>query len=311
VRGALGVAIIGTVFAGIYTNRIDEKLGVLSVPRRERATESIEEARDVVDGAGGPLHDQLIARVDDAYDVAARAGFGVCVGVLLVAAALAAGALAPERLVKVQAESAATPESSRTPRPRSAGGGYWAAMSQERHDDLAAVTRERSLMKRLAVLAAVAVTASIVAAVLATGGSAQPGSRTLTFTERSKGETFRFIDLPPRSGLRRGPPTRISPGDEFVFGNTLLDSAGRRAGRIEGHCKALRAGRRFERVRFGCFAHARLTGGTLSLTIDLTLIQGPLRGEVTGGSGAYEGANGSFTSRGERPTVDTFHIVTF
>jgi hypothetical protein len=184
-------------------------------------------------------------------------------------------------------------------------------MSHSCHDDLAAVTRERILMKRLAVLAAVAVTASIVVAVLAGSGTAQPGSRTLTFTESSKGETFRFIDLPPRSGRRRGLPTRISPGDEFVFGNTLLDSAGRRAGRIEGYCKALRAGRRFERVRFGCYGHARLTDGTLSFTANLTLIQGPLRGEVTGGSGAYEGANGSFTSRGERPTVDTFHVVTF
>jgi len=165
-------------------------------------------------------------------------------------------------------------------------------------------------MRRLAVLTAVAVTASIVVAVLATSGSAQPGSRTLTFTESNRGATFRFIDVPPRSERRRGFPTRISPGDEFVFGNTLLDSERRRAGRLEGYCKALRAGR-FERIRFGCWGHARLTDGTLSFTADLTFARGPIRGEVTGGSGAYEGANGSFTSRGERPTVDTFHIVTF
>jgi hypothetical protein len=165
-------------------------------------------------------------------------------------------------------------------------------------------------MKRLAALAVVAVAASIVVGVLATSGSAQPGSQTLTFTESNKGATFRFIDLAPRSERRRGFPTRISPGDEFVFGNPLLDSAGRRAGRVEGYCKALRAGR-FGRVRFGCFGHARLTGGTLSFTADLTFARGPIRGEVTGGSGAYEGANGSFTSAGERPTVDTFHIVTF
>ena len=36
-------------------------------------------------------------RVDDAFDVAARAGFGVCVAVLLLAAVLAAVALAPGR----------------------------------------------------------------------------------------------------------------------------------------------------------------------------------------------------------------------
>jgi hypothetical protein len=95
-----------------------------------------------------------------------------------------------------------------------------------------------------------------------------------------------------------------------VFGNTLLDSARRRAGRIEGYCKGLRAGR-FGRVRFGCWGHARLTDGTLSFSANIRFIQAPIRGQVTGGSGAYEGANGSFTSRGERPTVDTFHIVTF
>ena len=96
--GALGVAVIGTVFAGVYTNRIDEVSG-LSSAQRARAGESIEEARDVVDRVKGPLHDQLTARVDDAFDVAARAGFGVCVGVLLLAAVVAAFALAPERLL--------------------------------------------------------------------------------------------------------------------------------------------------------------------------------------------------------------------
>lgn len=93
VGGALGVAIVGTVFAGVYGNQIDEKLARLSGSRRERATQSIEEARDVVDGASQPLRDQLIVRVDDAFDIAARIGFGVCVGVLLLAAAVAATAL--------------------------------------------------------------------------------------------------------------------------------------------------------------------------------------------------------------------------
>ena len=102
--GALGVALIGTVFAGVYTNRIGELNG-LSSRQRARAGESIEEARDVVDSVNVRLGDQLTARIDDAFDVAARAGFGVCVGVLLVAAVVAAIALAPERLLtRIQTE---------------------------------------------------------------------------------------------------------------------------------------------------------------------------------------------------------------
>jgi DHA2 family multidrug resistance protein-like MFS transporter len=104
VGGALGVAIIGTVFAAIYTAQIDEKLSRLPEAPRERATESIEEARDVIHAAGGALQDPLTSRVDDAFDLAARWGFGVCVGVLLVAAAMSALALSPRRvLTEVQA----------------------------------------------------------------------------------------------------------------------------------------------------------------------------------------------------------------
>ncbi len=97
VGGALGVAIIGTVFAGVYSNQIDEKLARLPEAQRNRAMESIEEARDVVDEVRQPLRDQLVARVDDAFDLAARIGFGACVAVLLLAAVFAAVALNPDR----------------------------------------------------------------------------------------------------------------------------------------------------------------------------------------------------------------------
>jgi DHA2 family multidrug resistance protein-like MFS transporter len=93
VGGALGVAIVGTVFAATYTDQIEEKLTRLGASQRERATQSIEEARDVVERFREPLRGELLTRVDDAFDLAARIGFGVCVGVLLLAAAVAAAAL--------------------------------------------------------------------------------------------------------------------------------------------------------------------------------------------------------------------------
>jgi EmrB/QacA subfamily drug resistance transporter len=94
VGGALGVAIIGSVFAGVYSNRIDFRLSSLPQASRDRAGESIEEARDVVSGTGGPLKEQLLGRIDDSFDVAARIGIGVAVGLLLLASLVAAVMLA-------------------------------------------------------------------------------------------------------------------------------------------------------------------------------------------------------------------------
>jgi Na+/melibiose symporter-like transporter len=97
VGGALGVAIIGTVFATVYTNRIDERLRDLSPARRDRAADSIEEARDVIAAAREGVRGRLTDQVDQAFDVAARAGFGTCVALLLLAAAFAAVTLPPGR----------------------------------------------------------------------------------------------------------------------------------------------------------------------------------------------------------------------
>ena len=93
VGGALGVAIIGTVFAAVYTDQVDSKLTRLTAARRERATESIEEAQDVAREVGRPMRELVLTQSDDAFDLAARTGFGVCAGLLLVAAVAAALAL--------------------------------------------------------------------------------------------------------------------------------------------------------------------------------------------------------------------------
>jgi len=85
------------VFAAIYTARMNDTLGSVSEHERARATESIEDARGVAAGLSRPLRDALLTRADDAFDVAARAGFGVSAAILLLAAALAALALSPSR----------------------------------------------------------------------------------------------------------------------------------------------------------------------------------------------------------------------
>jgi len=97
VGGALGVAVVGTVFAGAYASQVEEELGALPPGHRERASHSIEEARDVLAHLPNGLRDVLSMRVDDAFDSAAHLGFGVCAGVVGLAAVFAAFALAPRR----------------------------------------------------------------------------------------------------------------------------------------------------------------------------------------------------------------------
>ena len=164
--------------------------------------------------------------------------------------------------------------------------------------------RSRSLV---AIAAAAAVIVS--AAILAVGGSAQvPGPRTLTFTEVNKGSTFGFVDNPPRSPRQHGFPTRASVGDAISLSQPLADQGGQSAGTIHVSCIATRCGR-FDRAAFVCNAVTRLRDGNIALQAALRFADNQVTGAITGGTGAYNGARGTFTSRGERPTVDTFVLL--
>jgi Na+/melibiose symporter-like transporter len=89
VGGALGVAIIGSVFAAVYAHRIEGQLAGFSAAARRVAGESIERAQALVAGTGPELHRQLLTRIDHSFDVAARVGFVVTVALLIAAAAAA------------------------------------------------------------------------------------------------------------------------------------------------------------------------------------------------------------------------------
>lgn len=164
-------------------------------------------------------------------------------------------------------------------------------------------------MRYLGMLAGAAALAVLAIATFAASGSADhPGSQTLTFTESPRGDFFRFIDERPRSRRPRGNPS-VSAGDGLVLGFVLLGQNGQRAGRLEVSCTALRGARRFDRARWGCEGFTRLGGGTLVLALNFRLRDPVLRGAVVGGTGAYEGANGSF-SFVQAANRYTFHITT-
>ena len=85
VGGALGVAIVGSVFAAVYGAEISEDSRVPAV-----ATESIEDATDVANRLHGAARADLLNDAVASFDVAARGGLAVFMAVLLLGAVSAA-----------------------------------------------------------------------------------------------------------------------------------------------------------------------------------------------------------------------------
>ena len=85
VGGALGVAIVGSVFAAVYAAEVSDDSGV-----PDAATESIEEAADVASRLPGAARVDLLNDAIAGFDVAARWGLAICLAVILLAAAAAA-----------------------------------------------------------------------------------------------------------------------------------------------------------------------------------------------------------------------------
>jgi hypothetical protein len=154
----------------------------------------------------------------------------------------------------------------------------------------------------LGVAAAVAVVIAIVV-----GGSAPaqtPTGTTLTFKEPARGGQFKFIDNPPRA--RHHKP---GLGDEFVFNNSLQGTDGTPAGQVSAHCALTRTTKR-DGV-FVCTGIAELKDGLLFLDARSTVNGSTTSGAVTGGTGAYANARGTFTSTDHKDgsSDDTIQLV--
>jgi hypothetical protein len=169
-------------------------------------------------------------------------------------------------------------------------------------------------MKRLGLLAALAATAVTVLAVLASSGGAQSGERTIVLTQPAGG--FEFVDLtPPRTA--RG--FDAWPGDHLISTHRLVDAAKSPAGRVELVCTTVRGSRSIDRAVFLCTGVAHLAGGDLFLGARLRpptpAHPSTVRGALTGGTAAYAGARGTFSSttgvpsRRGVPLTYTFHIL--
>ena len=161
-------------------------------------------------------------------------------------------------------------------------------------------------MPRLAVaVGAVAVMAIGGVAFVASSGAQAPGPQTLVLKEtEGKG---RYIDEKPLS-KRGGNP---SIGDSFAFSNFLSDSAGKRVGKLQAVCTIVEVSR--NAMGQLCNGVAKLSDGDLLLEAAFTEGRNgapAIKGAITGGTGAYANARGTFTSVGEEVSTDTFVFTT-
>jgi predicted MFS family arabinose efflux permease len=85
VGGALGVAVVGSVFAAIYAAQVADDSRVPAA-----AKESIEDATDVASRLHGAARVDLLHDAVTSFDVAARWGLAVCMAAVLLSAACAA-----------------------------------------------------------------------------------------------------------------------------------------------------------------------------------------------------------------------------
>jgi hypothetical protein len=146
--------------------------------------------------------------------------------------------------------------------------------------------------RNLAVLGAAAVAAAAVAApVLAQSG----GGQTITFHELNKGSRFAYTDNPPRNAHNKRPV--FSVGDQITLANPVADDSGS-LGELRAVCTFTKKAPATDNVNPGhpfCSGAFVLKSGTLF--VDTADAGGKTtHGAVVGGTGAYVGARGTFTS---------------
>ena len=155
-------------------------------------------------------------------------------------------------------------------------------------------------MKYLVVL----VTTTVIAVgvlVANSGAQTQPlGPRTIVVKERDKGSKFTFVDAArPFTDPKRPKP---SMGDYFVFHTPLVNPTNNaRVGELDAKCVIVKPGKHEVDL---CEGSVTLGDGDLFLSARV-VGEGDVTGAITGGTGNYANARGTFTSKGD-PATDTF-----
>jgi hypothetical protein len=124
----------------------------------------------------------------------------------------------------------------------------------------------------------------------------------ITLKEPAKDQTFAFIDNAPTAKAVNGFPTKISPGDEVILTNHLLEN-GKMVGKLRTRCTATSpAGGSGESVfinaHFICEAVYNIRGS--SLYANGQVLKDGTKGVITGGTGEFANARGTFVTTVEK-----------
>ena len=147
------------------------------------------------------------------------------------------------------------------------------------------------------ILAAIlALGALAAAALIGPGASAQsPAGRTINLTELEKGSTFKHVRNTKTKSSRAN-----SLGDVIVFTNPLADASGQVVGKLHANCATTVGARNFLKSSMTCSGVLVLRDGTLSFQAAFKVSASTVTGAVTGGTGAYANARGTFVSKEAR-----------
>lgn len=157
-------------------------------------------------------------------------------------------------------------------------------------------------MGRTGIRAATAVSAVAAALALsACGNDDGPTERTLRFTE-GEGRPTVVVDTPPRTFSRE----EGSPGDTWIFSKPLRDESGRPAGNAYATCVAFSGG---SNPKATCEGTIELEGGTLTFNEVFRVMDESRHAAITGGTGAFAGATGTFRGGGDLGNRDEIKLL--
>jgi len=157
------------------------------------------------------------------------------------------------------------------------------------------------MVRRVALLAALAS--------LAAAAPAAAQSQTLTVTETARGGTSDVVDHPPKSPSG-GADRQLSKDDTLVITNPLRDTSNRPIGTVRASCAITKAGG-FDKAAADCLGVFQMKAGRLYVTLPLNFAASTSHGTVLGGTGAYAGLRGTWTSVQHRngSSTDTFTLA--